>query len=217
MPDYTALLTQISQTLAKPAEPWTAIAPLITFLAVVVAFSMPRISQWWIKSKLVPVVNPDPIKQTSGNSSIHVGRIIIKNEGKFKAVGVEASLEEIKDNSERDFFATPLWWTHGQIYEQGPATRDIHPDQLVGLDIFNYFPSDQATLFAFALDKDPEKSFKYTPDSFSKINLCETKLKIKLYQESGQTKEIYLAVDWKEKESSPKLLEITEKQYNQDS
>jgi hypothetical protein len=38
----------------------------------------------------------------------------------------------------KNFFPIPLRWTHGQLRES-PTVRDIYPNQVAYLDIFNYY------------------------------------------------------------------------------
>lgn len=126
---------------------------------------------------------------------LDVGRLIIKNEGRYKASGVEAYIENISSDGEaRDnFIPVPLVWTHGQLNEQGPTVRDIYPNQTVYLDVFNHiydpnYVGESTVELAVAAG--------HGIDSLSKMNAGVSKMLIRLYQESGQVNSVTLKTDW---------------------
>lgn len=179
-------------------EFWTA-------LAVIVALFTPWIVNWLNgrprKSKLVfkntSVVNQDLNPDTDEDlvRLLNVGRLIIKNEGKYIAKSAEVYVDRIKwDNEFRDdFFPMPLFWTHGQLNKNGPTVRDIYPNQTVYLDIFNYlydsnYTANSSVVFAVATGQGV--------DNLWRMNLGESELFIKFYQESGQVDEVCIKANW---------------------
>jgi len=214
MPDYTALLTQISQTLAKPAEPWawswTAVASIATALAVIVALATPWIMHWLgrrpKKSNLI-AEDARMNKQIGEEEKRHpekkyyVGRMAIKNgDNGLKAVAVEAYIEEVKDDGKirTNFLPLPLQWTHGHL-SQNRSMRNIHTNQTVYLDICDFRTSSNPM---------SEASINITAaaggevSNFSTIKAEETELLIRLYQESGQVKDISLKIIWSKRSAN---------------
>jgi len=196
-----------SNTFYFTQEFWTA-------AAVVVALIIPWIIDWLSnrpkKSHLIvkgtSVINQDnavdEYEQNMGRL-LNVGRISIKNNGKFIAKSVEAFIEMIFfDGGYRaDFIPVPLVWTHGQLGKQGPVSRDIYPNQTVSLDIFNYiynsdYVGDNEVLFAIGAG--------LNTDNLSKMNLGESKILIKFYQESGQVNEVWIRFN-RDGKSVPKM------------
>ncbi|KKQ34862.1 MAG: hypothetical protein US50_C0034G0003 [Candidatus Nomurabacteria bacterium GW2011_GWB1_37_5] len=178
-------------------EFWTA-------LAVIVALFTPWVVNWLNKrqekSNLVfediSIVHQDSKPEEDNmRKLLDVGRLIITNKGKFKAKTVEAYMDKIISNNEvrTDFFPMPLVWTHGQLNKNGPTVRDIYPNQTVYLDIFNHifdpeYVGDSSVLFAVADD--------HGVDSLSKMELGESDIIIKFYQESGQVNQIIIKAIW---------------------
>jgi len=126
---------------------------------------------------------------------LHVGRLVIKNNEQFAAKSVEAYLNAVEDNGKprENFLPVPLHWTHGQLNASKSTTvRDIYPQQVVYLDIFNEIYDRQAAKntveFAIAAG--------HGINDFSKLSLSESKLFVKIYQESGQVNQIALKIDW---------------------
>ena len=175
-------------------------------LALVLGILSPPLSEWWRrrpqKSKIVvegAIVTNQGDAEAIGDSEpmalLDVGRVIIKNSGKFKAKAVEAYIEKITDSGEirTDFFPMPLIWTHGQLNKDGLTVRDIYPNQTVYLDIFNHMldremVGDRSVLLAVAAGNDVP--------AFSRGALGESVLLLKLYQESGQVTEVPLRIAW---------------------
>lgn len=173
--------------------------------AVIVALGV----NWWNnkpkKSNLIvkgiSIVNQDNAETEEEKNSprlLSVGRIIIHNNGKYKASSVEACIEKIyfEGKEREDFFPMPLVWTHGQLNKKGHTIRDIYPNQTVYLDIFNqiydnYYVGENIVKLAVAAGLDN--------DNLSGMNLGESELLIKLYQESGQVNEIHLKTVWDSK------------------
>lgn len=181
-------------------EFWTA-------AATVVALFMPLTVLWLSnrtkKSKLVvigsSVINQDPASEEADKVRprlMNVGRVIIRNDGKYKASLVEAYIEKIIfDNEERvDFFPMPLFWTHGQLNKKyGPTVRDVYPNQTVYLDIFNHIYDDGyvgESIVSFAVAAGTQI------ENLSRMNLGESEILVRLYQESGQVDEIRLKLKW---------------------
>lgn len=185
-----------------------------TLLAVVAALFTP-----WVvnhlnnrpkNSKLIfvksSVISQDPaIEEDDKNLSriMNVGRVVVKNEGKNKAVAVEVFIEKIIfDGEERkDFIPMPLNWTHGQLSKSGPIVRDIYPNQTVYLDIFNHiydtgFVNENLVIFAVAVG--------HGNDNLSQMNVGESELHVTLYQESGQVDTLKLKCNYDGK-STPSI------------
>jgi hypothetical protein len=122
-----------------------------------------------------------------------VGRVILKNFGRFPAIDVEADTDalEIGDETRTDFLSCPLNWTHSQIYHQNNnyhPLRNIYPGQSVHLDIFNYELNSRTLRLAVIVCRDI--------DNYSKLEIGENKLRIKLYQDSGQVVLLKLKIVW---------------------
>lgn len=136
---------------------------------------------------------------------LNVGRLAIKNCGKYKAKSVEAYIDRIVlDDGEvrKDFLPMPLLWTHGTVNAKSPTTRDIYPNQVVYLDIFNYILDDSVVnnnivRFAFAAE------VQY--DNLSHLYVGRSLITVKLYQESGQVSTLTFALDYNG-ENTPKPL-----------
>ncbi len=181
---------------------------LWTFSAVAVALVSPWIVNWLnnkpkrsqLSVEETSVINQSNDESSYGASPFNVGRIIIKNKGKYKARLVEAYIEKIIFNKEnrKDFFPVPLFWTHGQLNKGGATVRDIYPNQTVYLDVFNHvfddsYVGDNSVLFAGAAGQGI--------DNLIRVNLGESVVLIKLYQESGQVDDIFLKLNWDGKET----------------
>lgn len=172
---------------------WTALMTIATFLAVVVAFTSPWIASWLRnrpKNSDLNVVDSYVFHQTAERS---VGRIAIKNnKNGFKAVGIEVYVEEMEDNGilRENFLSVPLRWTHGQV--NNDIVRDVYPNQTVWLDIFDYIwnPKTGGGTVKLSLVAGMEV------DSFSEVNNEITRLKLSLYQKSGQIIPIRLKIVW---------------------
>lgn len=126
---------------------------------------------------------------------LNVGRLILKNEGKYIAKSVEACIDRIRFDGEwRDnFFPMPLYWTHGQLNKNGPTVRDIYPNQTVYLDLFNHlydpnYTGNNSVVFAVAAGQGI--------DDLWRTNLGESELFLKFYQESGQVDEVCVKIIW---------------------
>lgn len=96
-------------------------------------------------------------------------------------------------NERGDFIPMPLVWTHGHLNKNGPTIRDIYPNQTVYLDVFNHiydngYADDNIVSFAVATG--------HNTDNLSGVTSGQSKILIKLYQESGQVTKICLKVNW---------------------
>lgn len=183
--------------------------PTITLFAVAIALATPWIVNWLNnrpKNSKIRVLNVSIVDQANeayddDQMNHHVGRLVIKNEGKFIAKSIEASLEKIVfDEQERkDFFPVPLIWTHSQPNKA--TARDIYPNQTVYLDVLFYFSEsrsgDALAQFAIGAGKDVE--------NLSYVCVGKSNILIKLYQESGQVDEVSLQIDW-DGNSAPKMI-----------
>lgn len=200
-------LERIAAQLEKPfyfsQEFWTA-------LAVIIALFTPWVVNWLNnrpkESKLVfkntSVVSQDnnPDSKEESVRLLKVGRLVIKNEGKFTAKSVEAYIDRVKSDDELrdDFFPIPLLWTHGQLNKAGPTIRDIYPNQIVYLDLFNYlydpeYVGNSSVVFAVAAGQGV--------DNLWRMNLGESELFVKFYQESGQVEEVCIKSVWNGKDA----------------
>ena len=188
-------------------EFWTAAATIVAiFLPLFVIWLSNRPKRSRVVIEGVSVLNQDPANdefQKNLTRLTDVGRVIIKNHGKYKASSVEAYIENIiyEGENRKDFFPIPLFWTHGQLNKNGPTIRDIYPNQTVYLDIFNYIYDDGYVgngIVAFAV------AAGNNVENLSRVNLGESKILIKTYQESGQVDSINLKINWDGK-SVPKL------------
>ena len=186
-------------------KPFYLSQEFLTALAVIIALFTPWIVNWLNnrpkKSKLVfkdtSVVSQDnnPDSEEELVRLLKVGRLIIKNEGEFIAKSVEAYIDRIKfdDELRDDFFPIPLFWTHGQLNKTGPTIRDVYPNQTVYLDLFNYlydpeYVGNSSVVFAVAAGQGV--------DNLWRMNLGESELFIKFYQESGQVEEVCVKAVW---------------------
>lgn len=168
--------------------------------AVIVALFTIWLNSLPKKSKLmfrgVSIINQDSNPENFDNRKLlDVGRLIIKNTGKYEAKSVEAYIEKVIDNGEvrKDFIPMPLHWTHGELNKTGPIIRNIYPNQTVYLDIYNHifdpeYTGESSVVFAVAAG--------LSVDTLSKMALGESEIIIKLYQESGQVDEIYVKTYW---------------------
>lgn len=181
-------------------EFWSVI---VTGIAVIVALVTP-----WIvnslnerprKSRLIfrqsIFTSQDAIKpwdeDTDPDRLLGLGRLIFTNEGRYIAKSVEACIDRIVfEGKERsDFIPMPLVWTHGQLGKSGLHVRDIYPSQTVYLDFFrlyrdSIYVGNQDVQFAVATGAEFE--------NLSGMNIGESLVYIKLYQESGQVNEVCL-------------------------
>lgn len=183
----------------------------LQLITVMVAFLVGIFSPWaseWFRRRPrksgLTAVCPDIKKQYNDDDEdtgairklLHVGRIVIENQGKYTANSVEAYLDTVEDadGKRENFLPVPLVWTHGQLNGGGsPTIRNIYPGQKVYLDVFNNIYDDEVVgerIVAFAILAGNNIT------EFSRLALLESKLAIKLYQESGQVNQITLKIDW---------------------
>lgn len=183
-------------------EFWTAAATLVAlFVPLYILWFTNQPKKSKINVKGVSIVNQDPASDEAEKQTrrlLNVGRIILKNEGKYIASSVEAYIEKIifMGQEREDFFPVPLFWTHGQLNKNGPTIRDIYPNQVVYLDLFNHiyddeYINDNVVVFAVAAG--------LGVDQLSKMNLGTSELTIKLYQESGQVVTLLVEAKWDQK------------------
>lgn len=179
-------------------EFWTALAVIIAlFTPWIVNWltNRPRESKLFFKDTSVVSQDNNPDAEEDFARLLKVGRLIIKNEGKYIAKSVEAYIDRIKFDGELrdDFFPMSLFWTHGQLNKSGPTIRDIYPNQTVYLDLFNYlydpeYVGNSSVIFAVAAGQGV--------DNLWRMNLGESELFIKLYQESGQVDNVCIKAVW---------------------
>jgi len=181
-------------------EFWSAAA---TFLAVTVALFTPflvkHLDERPKKSKFLfknfKYTSQDAIKPWDEDEDpdrlLGLGRLIITNEGRHIAKTVEACVDRIvyEGQDRSDFIPMPLVWTHGQLSKSGLHVRDVYPGQTVYLDFFrlyrdSIYAGNQDVQFAVATGTEFE--------NLSGMNVGESFVYIKLYQESGQVDEVCL-------------------------
>lgn len=192
-------------------SPYCEITWLLGFGTIVVALGIPFLVEYLrrrpYKSNLVVkdviVINQDNDPENYEPKVLDVARIAIKNTARFKAKSVEAYIEKIVWDGEvrKDFIPMPLFWTHGQLSKSGPTVRDIYPNQTVLLDILQNildpeYVGERSVRFAVAAGQNI--------DTLSRVNLGESELLIKIYQESGQVNEMRLKIVWDTK-STPQV------------
>jgi len=180
-------------------------AAISTFLAVCVALATPWIINWLTnrpkKSKLVFVQtnvidqSPDPnIFDFLDGTPLNIGRLVIRNDGRYIAENVEAYIDRIKYNGEfrANYIPMPLRWTHGELNKEGSTMRNIYPHQTVYLDIFDHvvdesYVGNTSVIFSVLSGRNV--------DDLSKMNIGRSELYIKLYQASGQVDEICILAE----------------------
>lgn len=118
-----------------------AIVALFIPFVVILINNLPKKSN--LKVIGTSVINQDTAENEIEENSrriLNVGRLIIKNKGKFKAAAVEVSIEKIifEEKEREDFVPVPLTWTHGHLNKDGSIHRGIYKNQTVYLDIFNH-------------------------------------------------------------------------------
>ncbi len=194
------LVNQANQPFFKQLQFWSVV---LTFLAVIVALLTPWIIHWLErrpkKSNIIALgVN---VADQSNNTyevreenTLYVGRLIIKNKGNHLAKSAEVYLEKVFDQEieRKNFFPIPLRWTHGQLRES-PTVRDIYPNQVAYLDIFNYyfepnFVGNRLAKFVVGAG--------WNYDDLTLISTGESRILLKLYQESGQVESFSLKINW---------------------
>ena len=186
-------------------EFWTAMATIVAlFMPLLVIWLNNRPKKSNLVFKDTSIVHQDSLPEEKHiRKLLDVGRLIITNKGRFKATTVEAYIDQITSDgiAREDFFPMPLVWTHGQLNKNGSTVRDIYPNQTVYLDVFNHildpeYKNNSSVIFAVAAG--------HSIDSLSKMNLGESEILIKFYQESGQVNQVWIKADWDGK-SVPKI------------
>lgn len=184
----------------------TTVADWMTAFGTVFAVAAAIVTPWVVnylnykpkKSKFVfekcSVINQDPASSEDDKNSLrllHVGRLVVKNIGRHKAVAAEAFIEKVVSNGDvrKNFIPMPLVWTHGRLSKTGPIVRDIYPNQTVYLDIFNHiydysYAGNSNVVFTVAAG--------HNNDNLSQMNSGESELFIKIYQESGQVDDVII-------------------------
>jgi hypothetical protein len=168
----------------------TLLGSIITSLTAlsIALFSEPLLNKFIRKTKLVV---KSIASHTQGNGNLIVYRALISNEGLYRAKDVEVYAEEIieSNNKRENFLPVPFGWTHAHAYSKG-VYRDIHPNQSVYLDVFDYIISPKGNLIRLSLKAGNEIS------DFSNINKGEIIIKSRIYQASGQTVNLKLKINW---------------------
>lgn len=152
----------------------------------------------------------------SNNSAYWIFRLLIKNKGKSSANNVEIDTsklfegEKIRDN----FLPAPLRWTHGELFLNRVA-RNIGSSQSVYLDIATFCPSNYQTDVPYMTPCSLWLSTLAGAEiqSFSNINLANTKLELKIFAENLAPSTIVLNVDYDDRNCT--LPKITIKKYIQ--
>ena len=198
------------QQIATNLEPLKALSqhPQIQFMpqfmasafaivtALVIVYFMEPWKRWFQKSKIVAEkVIP---KYQNGQ---YLYRLILTNKSNYVAKNVEIEVEDVYDDGgepRANFVAAPLRWTH-----RSATPRDIYPHQTVYLDICEVRQEQNKfiTLTAPHIMDLPE---------MVTIRMGKTKVKLKYYQEDGQTGVITLEINWNGNETfkSPDLPKI---------
>jgi hypothetical protein len=156
---------------------------------IIAIFTEPFLNKFVRKTKLKVKGVTSHIQ---GKGDLFVHRLLIKNEGNYRAKDVEVNVEQIYDGDEKrkNFLPAPLGWTHSHAVNGGQVARDIHPNQSVYLDICNYINRKEGDVLRLSLKAGQEI------EDFCTLKLGSTKLELKAYQDSGQTVEIILIIDW---------------------
>lgn len=174
----------------------------LTFFAVIVALSAPFLHNWLSnkpkKSKLV-LQSAHVCNQDNGLSTYYMGRLIIKNKGKFIAKSVEPNINNLEAKQDKKFFfPVPLQWTHYQISKKNPSIRDIYPNQSVYLDLFYFDKNKKTAKFTITAGKGLSE--------LEDIVIGENKVNIVIYQKSGQVDSFKLKIVWDNEDSVPKII-----------
>lgn len=122
-------------------------------------------------------------------SGISYYRLLITNNGHWRAKSVNAVVEEIKtdDTPKKNYLPSPLPWTH----QRSPQTvRDIQRRQPVYLDLIEYKLENKSHILRLLSDE-----IKDLPN-LSRFENGLKELKIGLYQQSGQVINIRLSFEW---------------------
>lgn len=165
-----------------------ALVGSITVLVVAI-FNEPFLNRFIRRTKLVV---KEAISHIQGKGDLIVYRLLIKNEGSYRAKDVEVDVEQIYENNKPrlNFLPVPLGWTHSHALNKGLVTRDIHPQQSVYLDICNYIKRNEGDLLRLSLKAGTEV------EDFCQLKSDSTRIVLKAYQDSGQTIVINLLINW---------------------
>lgn len=166
-----------------------------SLVALVIALGfIEKIKNWIFRPKLIIA----GYLLTPQNSIFH-GRIKIVNSGKSVAKGVKVEVEQIEDDVKirKDYIPCPLGWTHIQTEQDHPAERNIYPNQPVFLNIFTFYPQKVQNI---TLSLVAGRGIT----NFENINKGITTLRLRLYQEDGQSSIIIVKLNWDGK-NKPKI------------
>lgn len=167
-------------------------AMLASSIALVIALFGEQFKSLTRKTNL-SIKNIRTNEQGGGNSVYY--RLEIINKGNYPAKNVEVYVDSIKEGGQiRDnFLPVPLRWTHARAYLSAGVYRDIHPDQTVLLDFCEFVKDRNLLQLSLAAgDENPE---------FRILHGGDTKVIIKIYQESGKTLKITLPIIWKSEQN----------------
>lgn len=180
-------LKNLDQPFYLEAEFIGAMIASVTALGIAI-FNEPFLNKFVRKSNLLV---KDVTSHVQGDGELIVFRLLITNEGAYRARDVEVNVDQVFDGStiRRNFLPVPLGWTHAHAAGIS-LTRDIHPNQSVYLDVCNYIKRDKDSVLRLSLKAGSEIK------DFSLLKAGSTKLVLKAYQDSGQTVEINLLVTW---------------------
>ena len=119
-----------------------------------------------------------------------VFRLIIKNDGSYKASKVEVYVDEVwEDGKKRDnFVPAPMWWMHQP--QNAELRRDIFPNQKVFLDLLNLTEKWGDEFIKLAAPN--LLGIKDMPV----IKKGKTRIILRYYEENGQTDKFEISVDW---------------------
>jgi hypothetical protein len=173
---------------------------VLTLATIIVALVTPYITNHLSnkpkKSKL-KLEKFDIVNQDNGDN-YYMGRLIIKNEGKFIAKSVEPYLDNVKSSeSKKYFFPVPLKWTHSELNSINPSVRDIYPNQTVYLDLFYYEKNSEKAKFIIAAGKGL--------NDLETVSMGKNEISIVFYQESGQKDEFDLEIFWERTDKTPEI------------
>lgn len=189
------LITDISNNLSD----W------LTLLAIIAALVVPFLQYCLLnrikKSKLT-IEKSYICNQDNDENAYYMGRLIIKNGGKFIAKSVEPYIENIEASKEKQFFfPIPLKWTHSELNEKNPSVRDIYPNQSVYLDLFYYIKPYKEAKFIITAGKGLAE--------LEDVAVGVNKVNIIFYQKNGQVDKFSLEVVWSDRNNVPEIKNIT--------
>lgn len=167
-----------------PSEFWTQI--IASFFAIITALIVAYLMPLMIKLLQKPKLKPLRIFRVLQTYQ-YIYRLAIKNDSDYVAKKIKIDIENVIDEgsvSRENFLPAPLSWTHGQ-----EATRDIFPHETAYLDIcaVKQEANKFITLTAPNIESFPDMAI---------LKKGTTQLKVRYYNENGQTGDIKIKVVW---------------------